>query len=284
MQETQGPDESPDSKKLQATQPVTTPEEFSLAGYEDFRKLVRLDIAKIHPVPQCCRVDTSQAMSYDGHEAQAGRVLNGFDLAQEPIIAPISLEYGQTVPYNQRYYIPEPNGPIFQHNVYYTPSNSSISSSDIGEAQQSLPNSFSVANASYPYCGPSGVGLSTSYESSSSSDLQPQQFELTPRQQRYDNIQISSVQHCRRRESSEGKTYRECSSSPSKVADYWNKRHTSKDTPRPTPIKYKSPEQRAVARLEKKALDEARKAKKRAVREKELRKMNGEENGAVLVG
>lgn len=51
------------------------------------------------------------------------------------------------------------------------------------------------------------------------------------------------------------------------------------DTPRPEPIRYKSPEERALARLEKKALDEARRTRKLAVREKEREKRGGEKEG-----
>ena len=216
----------------------------------------------------------------------------------------------------------QPSNSVLQHNVRYTPANFSLPTSDIVGATQSLPNSFAVANASYPVFASPGLGRATSNESGFSPDHQPQQFHLMqqqqqqqqqlqqlqqlrqqqqqqqqlrqqqqqqqqqlqqqPQQQQYDNIQISNVQECRRRESREGKTYRKCSS-PTDIANYWNSRHTLKDTPRPTPIKYKSPEQRAVARLEKKALEEARKARKTAVREKEMHKKNGEENGAVTV-
>lgn len=87
-------------------------------------------------------------------------------------------------------------------------------------------------------------------------------------QQRLDNIQISNVHEYRMRktrETSNGDILQQCRS-PAEVANYWNKRHIDSNTARPTPIKYKSPEQRAAARLEKKASDELRKAKKAAAR------------------
>lgn len=139
-------------------------------------------------------------------------------------------------------------------------------------------NSYLAANASYPYFGSPSLGCSSGHESNSSSDLEQQQQQEQHQHQQTGNIQTSDVYECRRRESREGKAYRECSS-PNDVANYWNSRHTSVDTPRPKPIRYKSPEQRALARLEKKALDEARRAKKLAVREKEMKKRDGGKDG-----
>lgn len=81
----------------------------------------------------------------------------------------------------------------------------------------------------------------------------------------------------RMRKRSEAKVYRNCTS-PQQLTAYWTLRHTSADTPRPTPIKYKSREERKLARVEKRAQDEARRARKAAVREK-----SGEKDENVMV-
>ncbi|MCJ1343055.1 hypothetical protein MMC31_001246 [Peltigera leucophlebia] len=72
-------------------------------------------------------------------------------------------------------------------------------------------------------------------------------------------------------ESSETETFRKCRSQAER-ANYWNLRHADPNTARPKPIKYKSPEQRAAARLEKKASDELRRTKKAAVRERQMQR------------
>lgn len=77
-------------------------------------------------------------------------------------------------------------------------------------------------------------------------------------------------------QSRETESFRNCRT-PADLANYWSSRHTDPNTARPKPVKYKSPEQRAAARLEKKASDDLRKVKKAAAREKQMQRDAGRE-------
>lgn len=288
MHETQGLYESL-APKLRRTQTFTPPQDYGEDYGEspDFVKLLEFEIEMMDQVHQGCRFENTQGVLpgvlHGGNRPQANQDHTDSHLNQHHITSMPWEEFNEQP---QRYRVPQPSDSIFQHSFcYYTPPNSSSSTSDFGEATQGRTNFSSVpfTNPSYHYPGPYGVGRSPSHTSSSSPDLQQRQFHPMQQQQLLDNIDISNVHGYHIRETTEMRAYRECSS-PADRAKYWNSRHDDPDSPRPTPIKYKSPEERAVARLDKKASDELRKAKKVAVREKHMEKKNAENDVAVMVG
>lgn len=269
----------PDSDQSQELPIFSTPSEFD----QEFNLLSMPRDHQPHLDQGLADIDFGQELNLPpmpgDHEPHADQGLPHFSPAQEVPLFSMPVEFGHelTLPSMPGAHEPQASQVLSDSGVAQELDPTSMPGDHESRGESSpFPNSYPASDASYPYFGSPGLGCSSSHESNSSPDLQERQ--QVQEQHQHQNIQTSNAYECRRRESSEGKAYRKCSS-PTEVANYWNSRHTSVDTPRPKPIRYKSPEQRAVARLEKKALYEARRAKKLAVREMERKKMDGEEDG-----